>query len=73
MYYRTWQRTLVLTLPDKTDVLFDVRLGLSPPHSATFGAWQQAHYIAEPGKEQVRQANADRYEIRYRAEWAGED
>jgi hypothetical protein len=33
MYYRTWQRTLVLTLPDKTDVLFDIRLGLSPPHA----------------------------------------
>jgi hypothetical protein len=74
MYYRTWQRTLVLTLPDKTDVLFDIQLGLSPPHAKAFGAWQQAHYVAEPGKEQARPANAaDGYEIRYRAEWAGED
>lgn len=74
MYYRTWQRTLVLTLPDKTDVLFDIRLGLSPEHASAFGAWQQADYIAERGKDQARRASAaDGYQIRYRTEWAGED
>jgi hypothetical protein len=74
MYYRVWRRTLVLTLPDKTDVLFDLKLGLSPEHTRSFGSWQPADYIAEPGKDQVRRATAtDRYEIRYRADWPGED
>jgi len=74
MYFRVWQRMLVLRLPDKTDVLFDVRLGLSPAHSATFGAWQRADYIGEPGKEEARRPTpAESYEIRYRTEWAGED
>lgn len=74
MYYRAWRRTLVLTMPDKTDVLFDLRLGLSPAHTRTFGGWQPADHIAEPGTQQVRRAAAtDRYEIRYRTEWAGED
>jgi hypothetical protein len=74
MYYRTWQRTLVLTLPDKTDVLFDIRLGLSPEHARAFGAWHQADYIAEPGKDQARRVSAaDGYQIRYRTEGAGED
>jgi hypothetical protein len=74
MYYRVWRRTLVLTLPDRTDVLFDLKLGLGPEHSRSFGAWQPADHIAEPDKEQVRRATAaDRYEIRYRADWPGED
>lgn len=71
MYFRTWRRTLVLTTPDKTDVLFDIRLGPSPAHGATFGAWQRPDYIGEPGKDEARPATAaDRYEIRYRAAWA---
>lgn len=74
MYYRTRQRTLVLTMPDRTEILFEIRLGLSPTHAASFGAWQPADYIAEPGKAEVRRANAaDRYEIRYRTVWAGKD
>ena len=74
MYFRVWQRLLVLTTPDKTDVLFDIRLGLGPTHGATFGAWQRADYIGEPGKGEARRSTAaDRYEIRYRSEWAGED
>ncbi|HSI01942.1 MAG TPA: hypothetical protein VLA02_15150 [Reyranella sp.] len=74
MYYRAWSRLLVVTMPDKTDLLFEVSLGLSAAHSPTFGAWQRATYIGEPGKSEARRATpADQYEIRYRAEWAGED
>jgi hypothetical protein len=74
MYYRTWSRTLVATMPDKTDLLFDLRLGLSPAHSRTFGAWQQADYIGEPRKGEARRTTtSDQYEIRYRTEWAEED
>jgi hypothetical protein len=74
LYFRTWNRMLVATMPDKTDLLFDLRLGLSPPHSRTFGAWQRADYIGELGKgEPRRTTTADQYEIRYRAEWAEED
>ena len=36
LYYRTWQRMLVLRLPDKTDVLFELSLGLTPDHTRTF-------------------------------------
>jgi len=74
MYFRTWSRLLVATMPDKTDLLFEVRLGLSPAHSRTFGAWQRARYIGEPGKGEARGATtADQYEIRYRAEWPDEE
>ncbi|MEX0751381.1 MAG: hypothetical protein WD073_00450 [Xanthobacteraceae bacterium] len=74
MYYRTSQRMLVMTAPDKTDVLFSLRLAGKPTHSKEFSSWQRADYIAEPGKEEARRATADdNYEIRYRAVWAGED
>jgi hypothetical protein len=74
MYYRTFQRTLVLTMPDKTDVLFVLSLGLTPAHAKAFGAWQHADYIARPGDGEARRTtDADRYEIRYRTAWAGED
>jgi hypothetical protein len=74
MYYRTWQRTLVLTMPDKTDVLFNISLGLSPAHAKAFGAWQRAAYIARPGDGQARRTTeADLYDIRYRTAWPGED
>jgi hypothetical protein len=74
LYYRTWRRTLVLTMPDKTDVLFDISLGLSPGHARAFGAWQRADYIARPGDGQARRTTAaDLYEIRYRTEWVGDD
>ncbi|WP_421998883.1 hypothetical protein [Reyranella sp.] len=74
IYYRTWQRTLVLTTPDRTDVLFEIRLGLSPASSAAFGAWQPASYVAEPGKDTARPARpSDGYEIRYRTVRTGEE
>ncbi len=74
IYYRTWRRTLVLRMPDKTDVLFDLSLGLTPDHTRTFTAWRRADYIARPGDDPVRRATpADAYELRYRVEWAGED
>jgi hypothetical protein len=74
IYYRTWQRMLVLTMPDKTDVLFELSLGLSPDHAPTFGPWRQANYIARPGEEQPRRlTKEDQYDIRYRVVWADED
>jgi len=74
MYYRTSQRTLVLTMPDRTDVLFDIRLGRSPAHAPSFTPWQNADHVAPSGKAEIRRATpADRYEIRYRTEWPGED
>jgi hypothetical protein len=74
IYYRTWRRTLVLRLPDKTDVLFDLPLGLTPDHAKEFTAWRRADHIARAGDEVARRATAaDAYEIRYRVAWAGED
>jgi hypothetical protein len=74
LYFRVWQRLLVLTMPDKTDILFSLSLGLSPPHTKAYGAWQRAGYVAEPGKDQARRTTAaDMYDIRFRTEWAGED
>jgi hypothetical protein len=74
LYYRTWKRMVVVTMPDKTDILFDLKLGPSPSHSRTLGPWQRADYIAEPGNREMRRpAATDRYEIRYRVEWAGEE
>jgi hypothetical protein len=74
IYYRTWRRTLVLRLPDKTDVLFDLSLGLTPDHTKEFTAWRQADHIARPGDDVARHTTAaDGYEIRYRVAWAGED
>jgi hypothetical protein len=74
LYYRTWQRMLVLRLPDKTDVLFELSLGLTPDHTRTFTPWRRADYIASPGQDQARRTiAADTYDIRYRVVWAGED
>jgi hypothetical protein len=74
LYYRTWQRMLVLRLPDKTDVLFELSLGLTPDHTRTFTPWRRADYIASPGQDQARRTTAaDAYDIRYRIVWAGED
>jgi hypothetical protein len=74
LYYRTWQRTLVLTMPDKSDVLFDIPLGLTPEASKSFGPWQRAEFIAQPGRGQAQRASAaDRYEIRYRVDWRNDE
>ena len=74
MYYRGSQRMIVMTMPDKTDVIFNLKLASVPKHSKELGSWQRADFIAEPGKTQARKAAAsDNYEIRYRAVWAGED
>jgi hypothetical protein len=74
MYYRTSQRMLVMTMPDKTDVLFNIKLGGAPKHAREFSEWQRADYIGEPGQTQTRRATAaDNYEIRYRADWANEN
>jgi hypothetical protein len=74
LYYRTWGRLLVLRLPDRTDVLFEPSLGLTPAHTRTFTDWRRADYIARPGDQQARRTTAaDAWEIRYRVEWAGED
>jgi hypothetical protein len=74
MYYRTSQRLLVVNMPDKTDVLFNVKLPGVPKHSREFSEWRRADYIGEPGASQTRKPTAaESYEIRYRAQWAGED
>ncbi len=74
MYYRTSSRMLVLNMPDKTDVLFNVKLPSVPKHSKEFSTWQRADYIGEPGQSQTRKPTAaENYEIRYRADWPGED
>jgi hypothetical protein len=74
LYYRTSRRLLTMTMPDKTDVLFDIKLPSVPKHSPEFSPWQRAEYIGEPGQSQPRRATAaDNYEIRYRADWAGEN
>lgn len=74
LYFRVWQRMLVLTMPDKIDVLFELPLGMSPSHTRSLGAWQRADYLAEPGKDAARRTTAaDQYDIRYRVEWAGQD
>jgi hypothetical protein len=74
MYYRTSQRLLVMNMPDKTDVLFNLKLPGVPKHSREFSAWHRADYIGEPGQSGTRKPTAaENYEIRYRAEWAGED
>lgn len=73
MYYRGSQRMIVMTMPDKTDVIFNLKLASVPKHSKDLSAWQRADFIAEPGKTQARKATpADNYEIRYRADWPGE-
>jgi hypothetical protein len=74
MYYRTTQRMLVVNMPDKTDIIFNIKLRRTPKHSAEFSPWQRADFIGEPGQAQPRRATAaDNYEIRYRTEWAGHD
>ncbi len=74
MYYRTSSRLLTMTMPDKTDLIFNLKLGSAPKHSREFSPWQRAEYIADPGKDQPRRATPDdNYEIRYRTEWPGED
>jgi hypothetical protein len=73
LYERTSNRLLVMTMPDKTDMLFDVDLPGVPKHSREFSKWQHVKWIGEVGKEQPRKATAaDQYEIRYRAEWVGQ-
>ena len=74
LYYRIWQRVLVLTMPDRSDVLFDISLGLTPEATKSFGPWQRAEFVAQPGEGRPRRATpTDRYEVRYRVEWAGDD
>jgi hypothetical protein len=73
LYYRTWQRMLVLTMPDKTDVLFDVPLGLTPGHTKGFGEWRRADYIAHGDGRARHTAPSEAYDVRYRVDWPGED
>ena len=65
---------VVLRLPDRSDVLFEMSLGLTPSHTKAFTDWRRADYIARPGDDRPRRATAtDAWEIRWRVEWAGED
>ncbi|MBM3527622.1 MAG: hypothetical protein FJX62_05990 [Alphaproteobacteria bacterium] len=74
MAYNVSQRSLILKMGDKGDVVFKINLSGVPKHSKTLGPWRPADHIFEPGKDRARPATAaDAYEIRYRAAWAGED
>jgi hypothetical protein len=74
IYHRESSRLLVLRLPNRPDQIFNVKLGKDPAHAKDLGAWQRVDYVAEPGQNTPRRANAnDSYEVRYRAVWAGED
>jgi hypothetical protein len=74
LYFRTSQRTLVMAMPDKKHVLFNLKLGAKPAHSRQFGAWQRADVIGEPGADHARRATpGESYDIRYRTVWQGED
>jgi hypothetical protein len=74
MYYRISSRLLTMTMPDKTDLIFNLKLGSAPKHSREFSPWERAERIVDPGKDQPRRTTpADNYEIRYRTEWPGED
>jgi hypothetical protein len=70
LYFRTSQRMLVMAMPDKRHVLFNLKLGAKPSHSRQFGAWQRADFIGEPGDDHARRPTpAESYDIRYRAVW----
>jgi hypothetical protein len=70
LYFRTTQRMLVMAMPDKRHVLFNLKLGAKPSHSKQFGAWQRADFIGEPGDDHARRPTPDEsYDIRYRAVW----
>ncbi len=74
MYFRARQRLLVLTMPDKTDVLFDLKLGLSPSHTKTYTDWKRATYVAGPEKNEARRiGDTDHFDIRYRVNWIGDE
>ena len=74
MYYRVSSRLLAVALSNKITVFFDIDLPRAPTHARDFGTWQRAKNIAESGKETLRPATAsDNYDIRYRADWAGEE
>ena len=69
LYYRTWHRLLVLRLPDKTDVLFEPSLGLTPDHTKNFTDWRRADWIARGDEPARRTTAADAWEFRYRVDW----
>jgi hypothetical protein len=74
LYFRTSQRMLVMAMPDKKQVLFDLKLSAKPSHGKQFGAWQRADFVGEPGADRARRATPEEsYDIRYRAVWQGED
>ena len=73
MYFKVWNRSLVIALVDKTEVTFELDLARKPAHSKTFGPWHRAAFIAEPGKPSLRASPQDGYDIRYRAAWVGRD
>jgi hypothetical protein len=74
LYFRTSQRMLVMAMPDKKQVLFNLKLSAKPSHGKQFGPWQRADFIGEPGEDRARRARPEEsFDIRYRAVWQGED
>lgn len=68
LYTRTSQRMFVLAMPDKTKLIFNIKLSATPAKSETFGAWQRVDFIddGKPGSQPRRASSADNYEIRVR-------
>ena len=56
--YRTAHRQLLVRIKDQPDRLYPIGLSAKAPHTPHFGAWQR---------------QADGSEIRYRAQWPGQD
>jgi len=58
LHYRTSIRQLAVKVPGRMESTYPIKIPARAPHSATLGAWQP---------------HPDGSEIRYRAQWPGED
>lgn len=74
LYYRTSARMLVMKLPNKQDIIFQLKLAASAKHSDELGPWYPANFVSEPGQERPRKATAaESYEVRNRVSWPGQN
>ena len=70
MYYRTSQRNVVLTLPNRDIQMFQVRLPSDPtaPKYRTWSSWQKAEFAGGPSELPARVGADHAYQIRYQVE-----